>query len=92
MVHGKDTRCIQFSLCSRKKLTNFGSQRMVVEPFADGAAQVRSPVYTYVHLFCKLFASGLLGVLVYMRLYKTLGLNGIDLICLQKGLDLIINT
>ncbi len=66
----KDTRCmermtrrIQFYLCSQKKLTNFGSQRMVCELFADGAAQVRSLVYTDANLVRKPCA------LMYTRLY-----------------------
>ncbi len=32
-VHRKDTQRIQFSLCLRKKRTNFGLRRMVCEPF-----------------------------------------------------------
>ncbi len=42
-----------------QKPTNFGSWRMVGEPFANSAAQVCSPIYTYVHLVCEPFASGL---------------------------------
>ncbi len=41
-----------------QKPTNFGLQQTVCEPFADGAAQVRSPVHTYAHLVCEPFASG----------------------------------
>ncbi len=58
-----DTRRIQFSLYSGKKPTNFGSQQTVCELFADGAAQVRSPIHTYAHLVCEPF-----DTLVYMRL------------------------
>ncbi len=63
-MHGKDTQHIQFSLCSRKKLTNFSSRQTVCEPFVDGAAQVCSPIHKYSHLVCKPF-----DTLVYMRLY-----------------------
>ncbi len=49
---------IQFPLCSRKKLTNFGLWRTVCKSFVDCAAQVRSPVHTYSHLVCEPFASG----------------------------------
>ncbi len=61
-MRGKDTRRTQFSLCSRKKLTNFGLQQTVCEPFADGAAQVRSSVHTYAHLVREPFGA---------RVYKT---------------------
>ncbi len=57
-MHGKDTWRIQFSLCLRKKWTNFDSHRMVCELFADGTAQVRSPVHTYAHLVWEPFTSG----------------------------------
>ncbi len=67
----EDTRRIQFSLCSRKKPTNFGSQRMVCEPFADGAAQVRSPVHTYAHLVREPFANGS-QTIWRTRIYETL--------------------
>ncbi len=46
-THRKDTRCIQFPLCLRKNPTNFGLWWMVCQPFADGAAQVCSPIHTY---------------------------------------------
>ncbi len=71
-VHGKDTRHIQFSLCSHKRPTNFGSRWMVCEPFADGAAQVCSPIHTYRNLVRKPFASGLRTIRrarVYEALY-----------------------
>ncbi len=58
----KDTWRIQFSFCSHKKPTNFGLRWMVCKPFADGAAQVRSPIHPYAHLFCEPF-----GALVYTR-------------------------
>ncbi len=54
---------IQFSLSLHKKLTNFGSQRAVCKLFADGAAQVCSPIQTYEHLVREPF-----GALVYTRL------------------------
>ncbi len=43
------------SLCVRTK-----NLQILVhgKPFADGAAQVRSPIHTYAHLFWELFASG----------------------------------
>ncbi len=50
-------RCIQFSLCSRKKPTNFSSRQMVCEPFADGAVQVHSPIHIYAHLVREPFAN-----------------------------------
>ncbi len=53
----KVTRCIQFSLCSRKKPTNFSSWRIVCEPFTDGAAQIRSPIHTYAHLIREWFVN-----------------------------------
>ncbi len=68
-MHGKDIRRIQFALCSRKKPTNFGLRRMVCEPFADGSAQVRSPIHTYVHLVRKPFVSGL-RTIRRARVYK----------------------
>ncbi len=43
---------LQFPLCLCKKWTNFGSQPMVCELFADSAAQVRNPIHTYAHLVC----------------------------------------
>ncbi len=52
-------RRIQFSSCLRKKPTNFGSRWTVCELFADGAAQVRSPIHRYAHLVHKPFTSGL---------------------------------
>ncbi len=52
-------RRIQFSSCLRKKPINFSSQRTVYKPFADGAAQVRSPIHTYTHLVCERFANHL---------------------------------
>ncbi len=58
-MHGKDTRPIQFSLCSHKKLTNFGSWQTVCKPFVDSAVQVRNPIHTDAHLVCEPFASGL---------------------------------
>ncbi len=39
----QDTWCTQFPLCLRKKPTNFGSWRIVCEPFANSTAQVRIP-------------------------------------------------
>ncbi len=57
LVHGKDSRRIQLSLCSWKKPTNFGSQRTVCELFGDDAAQVRSPIHTYTHLVRERFAN-----------------------------------
>ncbi len=51
-------RRIQFSLCLRKKPTNFGLRQIVCEPFADYIMQVCSPIHTYAHLVCKPFASG----------------------------------
>ncbi len=65
-MYGKNTRRIPFSLCLRKKPTNFSSQQTVCEPFPDSAAQVPSPVHTYAHLIRAPF-----GALVYMRLYMT---------------------
>ncbi len=50
-------RCIQFSLCSCKKPTNFSLRWMVCELFANGAAQVRSPIHTYGHLVREQFAN-----------------------------------
>ncbi len=58
-MHGKDTQRIQFSLCSRKKPTNFGSWRTVGEPFVDGTAQVCSPIHTYALLVCEWFVNHL---------------------------------
>ncbi len=52
-------RRIQFSLCSCKKPSHFGSQRMVCEPFANGAVYVCSPVHIYTHLVREPFASSL---------------------------------
>ncbi len=43
----------------RKKPTNFGSRRMVCEPFANGTAQVRSLIHTYTCLVHELFANHL---------------------------------
>ncbi len=56
LVRGKDIWRIQFSLCSRKEPTNFSSQWTVCEPFAEDAAQVRSPVHTYLHLVREWFS------------------------------------
>ncbi len=44
-----------------QKPTNFGLWRTVCEPFADCAAQVRSPIHTYAHL-----VGGPFGVLMYV--------------------------
>ncbi len=57
-MHGKDTRRIQFSLCSHKKPTNFDLRQMVCEPFVDSVSQVRSSIHAYVHLLREPFASG----------------------------------
>ncbi len=65
-MHGKDTRRILFSLRLRKKQILVRGERdanhlrrIVCELFVDGAAQVRSPVHTYVHLVREPFASSL---------------------------------
>ncbi len=64
-THGAWKGRASSSFCVRaKKPTNFDSWWMVCEPFTDGAVQVRSPVYTYMHLVCEPF-----GALVYTRLY-----------------------
>ncbi len=55
-----------------KKLTNFGLQRTVCKPFADSAAQVRSPVRTYAHLVRKLFPSSSRTIRC-ARVYEALG-------------------
>ncbi len=69
-MHGKNTRHIQFSLCLRKKPTYFSSWRMVYKLFADGAAQVRSPVHTTRIWFanCPRAVCEPLGTLMYTRL------------------------
>ncbi len=73
-MHGKDTRHIQFSLCSHTNPTNFGLRRTVYKPFADGAVQVCSPIHTYAHLVCKQFASSL-WTIWRARVYKGLDIH-----------------
>ncbi len=58
------------------KLTNFGSRRTVCEPFADGTAQVCSPVHTYAHLVREPF-----GTLMYTMLYRSV----VKKVTLQKN-------
>ncbi len=56
------------SLCVHaKKRTNIGLWRMVCEPFANGAAQVHSPVHTYAHLVHELLVANRLSQTVRER-------------------------
>ncbi len=58
------------SLCVRTKNRQISVRG---EWFADGAAQVRSPIHTYAHLVCEPFASDLRNIR-RARVYEALGL------------------
>ncbi len=53
----QDTRRNSFLLCLSKTPTNFGSWRIVCEPFADVAAHICSPDHTCAHLVWEPFGS-----------------------------------